>query len=84
MDKSAQALKVSQLLKQAHPNPKTELVHQNEMQLAIAVTLSAQTTDKKVNQITEKLFKTYTSWEDFANAPLDELTEAIKGVNFHI
>ncbi len=84
MDKLAQALKVSQLLKQVHPNPKTELVYQNEMQLAIAVTLSAQTTDKKVNQITEKLFKKYLTWEDFANAPLPELTEAIKGVNFHL
>ncbi len=53
------------------------------MQLAIAVALSAQTTDKKVNEITAKLFKKYKSWEDFANSNIVELTEDIKGVNFH-
>ena len=67
-----------------YPDPKTELVHANEMQLAIAVALSAQTTDKKVNEITSKLFKKYLTWEDFANADLTELTADIRGVNFHV
>lgn len=77
------AVEIAKLLKNNHPNPKTELNHENEMQLSIAVMLSAQTTDKKVNEITEKLFAKYETWEDFANANIEELTEDIRGVNFH-
>jgi endonuclease-3 len=75
---------ISNQIKQHYPNPKTELVHENEMQLAIAVTMSAQTTDKKVNEITSSLFKKYKTWEDFANADITQLTADIRGVNFHI
>ena len=75
---------VAKLLKKEHPNPKTELTHENEMQLAVAVMLSAQTTDKKVNQITLGLFKKYKTWEDFANADIAELQGIIRGVNFHL
>ncbi len=75
---------ISDQIKQHYPNPKTELIHQNEMQLAIAVAMSAQTTDKKVNEITIPLFKKYKTWEDFANADLNQLTADIRGVNFHL
>jgi len=75
---------IAKLLKNKYPNPKTELVHENKMQLAVSVMLSAQTTDKKVNEITAKLFKKYKTWEDFANANLTELQEDIRGVNFHL
>lgn len=78
------ALEVAKLLRQQHPNPKTELNHENEIQLAVAVVLSAQTTDKKVNQITEKLFKKYKTWGDYASANLVELQNDIRGVNFHM
>jgi len=54
------------------------------MQLAVAVMLSAQTTDKKVNQITADLFNRYQTWGDFANAELKELQSQIRGVNFHL
>jgi endonuclease-3 len=75
---------ISDQIKQHYPNPKTELVHANEMQLAIAVAMSAQTTDKKVNEITANLFKKYLTWQDFANADLAQLTSDIRGVNFHV
>ena len=75
---------IAKLLKTKYPDPKTELVHENEMQLAVSVMLSAQTTDKKVNEITSKLFKKYKTWEDFANANLTELQSDIRGVNFHL
>jgi len=78
------ALQVAKLLQKEHPNPHTELHHQNEMQLAVSVMLSAQTTDKKVNQITLALFKKYKAWQDFANANLAELQSDIRGVNFHL
>lgn len=78
------AEQIAVLLKQKHPSPKTELVHKNEYELAVAVMLSAQTTDKKVNQITENLFKKYKNWGDLANANLTELQKDIYGVNFHL
>ena len=75
---------LAKLLKKEHPNPKTELTYENEMQLAVSVMLSAQTTDKKVNQITSELFDKYKTWRDFANANLAELQAVIRGVNFHL
>ena len=75
---------LAKAISEHYPNPKTELVHANEMQLSIAVALSAQTTDKKVKEITEALFKKYLTWEDFANANLPELTTDVRGVNFHV
>lgn len=77
------AIKAAQLLQENNPSPKTELNYANEMQLVVAVMLSAQTTDKKVNQITAKLFQKYTLWEDFARAELSQLEQDIHGVNFH-
>lgn len=78
------ALKIAQKLKEAYPDPKTELLYENEMQFAVAVMLSAQTTDKKVNQITRNLFQKYKTWEDLAGADLLKLQQDIRGVNFHM
>lgn len=75
---------IAQKLKEMYPNPRTELVHEGEMQLVVAVMLSAQTTDKKVNQITKELFKKYITWSDFANADLVGLQKGLHGVNFHL
>lgn len=77
------ATTVAQRFEEHFPNPRTELDHQNEYQLAVAVALSAQTTDKKVNQITPNLFKKYPDWQSLANADLQDLTDTIHGVNFH-
>lgn len=83
MNKKERAVKVSEIFKQQYPNPKTELNYKNEMQLSIAVAMSAQTTDIKVNQVNGFLFDKYKTWEDFADANLKELQEDIYGVNFH-
>lgn len=83
MSKKKRAEQVAELLKKEHPDPHSELHFENEMQFAIAVMLSAQTTDKKVNQVTPKLFAKYKTWEDLANANLEELQADIYGVNFH-
>ncbi len=69
---------------QLYPSPKTELAHENQMQLVVAVMLSAQTTDKKVNQVTPDLFKKYKTWDDFAKADLQTLQKEIRGVNFYL
>ncbi|RJR27119.1 endonuclease III [candidate division WWE3 bacterium] len=84
MTEQERILKIAQILKNEHPSPKTELTHKNEYELTVAVMLSAQTTDKKVNQITLELFKKYKSWEDLANAELTQLQGDIHGVNFHL
>ena len=80
----SQAELLAQRFSQLYPSPKTELIHQNEMQLVVAVMLSAQTTDKKVNQITQTLFKKYKTWDDFAGTDLSTLQKEIRGVNFHL
>jgi len=84
MDKKELALEIAQRLKKEHPNPVTELHHANEYQLAVAVMLSAQTTDKKVNQITTLLFKKYPDWKSLSMANLEDLQSTIHGVNFHL
>lgn len=47
-------------------------------ELLISTRLSAQCTDARVNIVTKELYKKYTSLEDFANAPLEEMEEMIK------
>jgi endonuclease-3 len=77
------AQKIAEVLAKAHPAPKTELVFKNDYQLVISVMLSAQTTDKKVNQVTPKLFDKYKDWEALASATPDEVAPFIHAVNFH-
>ncbi|OHA01949.1 MAG: endonuclease III [Candidatus Sungbacteria bacterium RIFCSPLOWO2_02_FULL_48_13b] len=63
------AAKIFQILEKHNPHSKTALHFQTPMQLLAAVILSAQSTDKKVNEITDKhLFKKYKTPKDFARA----------------
>ena len=55
----------------------------NEFELIIAVMLSAQCTDKRVNMVTEKLFKNFKTPYDFNNMKLDQLEEYIKSCNYY-
>lgn len=59
------------------------LNHETPWQLLIAVILSAQCTDARVNIVTEQLFKKYDSLEKFANAELAELEQDIKPTGFY-
>jgi len=63
--------------------PKSELNYNNEFELLVAVMLSAQCTDKRVNMVTEKLFEHYNTPEDFANLNIEELEEYIKSCNYY-
>lgn len=84
MTKEELAIRAAKILENNNPEPETELNHKNDYELAIAVMLSAQTTDKKVNQVTPNLFKRYPNWEQLANAgPAAEVGEIIKQVNFY-
>lgn len=59
------------------------LVHDTPWQLLIAVIMSAQCTDARVNEVTKTLFKTYDSLEKFAAADLHELENAIHSTGFY-
>ncbi len=61
------------------PNPVCELIYHEDYELLIAVMLSAQCTDKRVNMVTSKLFKKYTL-NDLANIDLKKLENEIKSL----
>jgi endonuclease-3 len=75
--------KIDKELKKLYPNIKIALNFSNPWELLVATILSAQTTDKKVNEITQKLFKKYKTIEDYAKAKLEEFANDIKGVNYY-
>lgn len=77
-------MNVIALLKKEYPDVTgTALRHSNPLELLVATILSAQTTDVLVNKVTVKLFRKYTTVEEYANADLMELQNDIKSVNFY-
>lgn len=83
-ERKARALKLVAKLKKLYPEPKTELHYKTPMQLVAAVMLSAQTTDKQVNKVTDGgLFKKYKSVSDFADADYATFDREIGSVSFH-
>lgn len=70
-------------LERTYPDAHCELIHQNPLELLVATILSAQCTDKRVNIVTETLFRKYRSAEDFANASISELEKEIRTTGFY-
>ncbi|MDG5767028.1 endonuclease III [Balneolales bacterium ANBcel1] len=66
-----------------YPNPHCALNFTNPFELLVATILSAQCTDVRVNIVTEELFRVYPSPEAFAEAPLQELEEAVRTTGFY-
>lgn len=64
------------------PNPTTELHYDNPFQLLVAVALSAQCTDKRINQVTPALFAAYPTAQAMAAATTDEVLHYIKSVSY--
>lgn len=62
------------------PNPKCELIYQKDYQLLMAVVLSAQSTDKRVNSVTPIIFSKYPTLDDLKKANLSDLEEIIRPV----
>ncbi len=73
---------VLERLKGEYPNAETELTYSSPLELLVAVILSAQCTDVRVNQVTGNLFAKYRSPEDYAAAPPEELEEDIRPTGF--
>lgn len=74
---------VMDYLTEMFPNPEPELKYNSDFQLLIAVILSAQCTDKRVNQVTEKLFKTYPDSYAFLDLTQQELEKIIYSTGFY-
>ena len=62
------------------PNPKCELNYNKDYELLIATVLSAQTTDKRVNEVTNILFKKYDSLDKIKNANINDIQTIIKPI----
>ncbi len=69
-------------LAEAYPESRCSLDHRSPFELLVATVLSAQCTDARVNQVTPALFERYPSPAALAEAPLAEVEETIRSVNF--
>ncbi|MBU6500984.1 MAG: endonuclease III [Patescibacteria group bacterium] len=69
------AQKITKILKKFFPNPRIALNYSNNWELLVAVELSAQCTDKKVNEVTAQLFKKYRKLEDYVR-----MGKSVRGV----
>lgn len=75
--------KMNRILRKLFPDPKIQLNHGNDWELLVAVMLSAQCTDARVNKVTEKLFKQYRTIADYAEAPQKEMEKAVFQTGFY-
>jgi endonuclease-3 len=81
-ERAARLAKIIKLLDEMYPKPKVPLSHTNVWELLVATILSAQCTDKRVNEVTPGLFRKYPSITDFANANPAELGQDIRSTGF--
>tara|TARA_Y100000004_G_scaffold196620_1_gene267283 strand:- start:1217 stop:1870 length:654 start_codon:yes stop_codon:yes gene_type:complete len=78
MNKKERALFIEKKLNELFPNPKAPLNHKNAFTLLIAVLLSAQTTDKRVNIVTKELFKLASNAESMLKLGEEKVYDLIK------
>lgn len=71
---------IVEFLDELFPNPKCELEYNKDYELLIAVMLSAQTTDKRVNSVTRILFKKYDSLEKLKNSNIEDIENIIRPI----
>jgi endonuclease-3 len=81
--REAQAREVLDRLYQEYPDSTISLHFSTRLELLVAVILSAQCTDERVNAVTEDLFETYPTAADYAAADEAQLAEDIYGITFH-
>ena len=80
--KAARAKKIIAALRKTYPDAHCELNYSNPLELLIATVLSAQCTDKRVNQVTAELFRKYRTAADYANANTAALEQDVKTTGF--
>ena len=76
------ASRVVDILFQEYPDAEISLKYSDEFELLVAVILSAQCTDERVNKVTEVLFKKYRTIEDYANSSAGEFSKDIASVTY--
>lgn len=76
------ARRIDRELKELYPDAHCELDFSSPLELSVATILSAQCTDKRVNEVTPTLFRRYPSAADYAGADRAELEEMIKSTGF--
>ena len=81
--KRKRALEILRRLSKKFPDAKIALKYSNPIQLTVAVILSAQCTDKKVNEVTAVLFKKYKTAKDFAKVNLAVFEREIRPTGFY-
>jgi endonuclease-3 len=79
----ASARKITTLLLKQHPHPKLALDYSNALELLVAVILSAQCTDARVNEVTRSLFKKYKSARHYASANIKVFEQEIRSTGFY-
>ena len=77
------ALEIIDVMETLFPDAHCELNFKNEFELVLAVLLSAQTTDKSVNKLTQTLFEKYKCPEDYIKVPLSELEQDVKTIGLY-
>lgn len=83
MTKKERALKAVEILKNEYPDALCSLTASNAFELLVAVRLSAQCTDARVNLVTPALFAKYKTLDDYANAELNDIEELVKSCGFY-
>jgi endonuclease-3 len=83
IERKKRAQRINKELKRLFPDSGTVLKYRNNWELFVAVVLSAQCTDKKVNEVTESLFKKYKTLKDYANANRKVFEKDIKPTGFY-
>lgn len=76
-------IKIFELLKKEYPNAKCSLNFNSPFEILVAVALSAQCTDERVNKVTAEIFPTYNTPEDFANLPIENIEKMIHSCGFY-
>lgn len=82
-ERKKKAAKIVKKLKELFPEAKIALHYSNNWELLVAVELSAQCTDKKVNEVTASLFKKYPTLEDYIQADPKEFEQDIHATGFY-
>jgi endonuclease-3 len=81
--REAQVETVLDRLYETYPDSTISLNFSTRLELLVAVVLSAQCTDERVNEVTAELFEKYQTAEEYANADEEQLAEDIYGITFH-
>lgn len=81
--RAAQTEEVVDRLREAYPDSTISLDYSSRFELLVAVILSAQCTDERVNAVTAELFETYDGPEAFAAAPQEEVADAIDSITYY-